>query len=201
MAVLALLLKNGLKTAGFKIGPDFIDPMFHSFILNKPSYNLDSFMLDRKNIEYLFYRHMDGNDVSVVEGVMGLNDGLGDSNKGSTAEIAEILNLPVILVVNAKGMSRSIAPVITGFENFNKKIKIAGVILNNVSSIKHYEILKKILSKETKIKCLGYLEKDEKFAIQSRHLGLFPVEEIKDMKEKIAGITLQAEKALIFTVF
>jgi cobyrinic acid a,c-diamide synthase len=195
-AILNLLLKMDVKTACFKAGPDFIDPMFHSFVLKKNSYNLDSYMLDVNVIKYLFNKHSDESGFSVVEGAMGLFDGIGDRENGSTAEVAEILGLPVILVINAKGVSRSIAPLILGFKNFNRKIKIAGIILNNISSESHYILLEKIITEETKIKCLGYLKKDNRFSFRSRHLGLIPVDEIDDLNDKLKILTNEAEKSI-----
>jgi len=120
---------------------------------------------------------------------MGLYDVLGDSSIGSSFEITRILDLPVILVVNAKGASRSIAALLDGFINFDKHARIIGVILNNVSGEKHYELLNRIIIRETNLKCFGYLSRKDNFSFQSRHLDLTLPNEIIDLENKIKALS------------
>ena len=145
LAIMGILTKNGEDVAPFKVGPDYIDPMFHKAVTKNNSYNLDGYMLDNKTLKYLFNKNCKDKSVAVIEGVMGLYDGLGTTGIGSTAEIAGILKIPVILVVEAKGISRSIAALINGYKNFDNKINIKGIILNKVSGESHYNLLKQIV--------------------------------------------------------
>ncbi len=196
LAIMGILTKKGYNVAPFKIGPDYIDPMFHKAVTKNNSYNLDGYMLDNDTLKYLFNKNCKNKSIAIIEGVMGLYDGLGTTEIGSTAEIAGILKIPVILVMQAKGISRSIAAIINGYKNFNNKINIKGVILNKVSGESHYNLLKEIIAKETKVECLGYLENDNAITFTSRHLGLIPAGEIIDLNIKIDSIIKKAEKTL-----
>lgn len=197
-AIMKWFTLNGYSIAPFKTGPDYIDPKFHKFVTGNRSSNLDSFVLDKKTIKHIFYKNIKGHDLAVIEGVMGLYDGAGTGNMGSTAHIAGILGLPVILIIDGKSISRSIAAIIKGYKSFDKKIKISGVLLNRLSGEPHYKLLKKIIKKETNLECLGYLPDDKSFNLTSRHLGLIPVEELDDLDNKIKNITLTAEKTINF---
>ncbi len=167
----------------FKVGPDYIDPSFHKFVTGNKSYNLDLFLMGKEGVEYSFYKH--SKQISIVEGVMGLYDGLGnDLDNFSTAHLSRVLNLPVILVVDSGGKSTSIAAEILGYKLLDPKVNIAGVIINKVNSEKLYFMLKEAIEKYTGIPCVGYLKNDEKLAISSRHLGLLQAEEIEDLEEK-----------------
>lgn len=196
LAIMGILTKIGENVAPFKIGPDYIDPMYHKVVTKNNSNNLDGYMFDNDTLEYLFNKNCKNKSIAVIEGVMGLYDGLGTTGIGSTAEIAGFLKIPIILVVEAKGISRSIAAIINGYQNFNNKINIKGVILNKVSGESHYNILKEIIEKETKVECIGYMENDNENSISSRHLGLIPAEEISDLNLKIDSIVKKAEKTL-----
>lgn len=186
MALMAAFRKKGYKVQPFKVGPDYIDPMYHTEATGRNSRNLDSFMLTPDTIRYLFEKNSQDGDISIIEGVMGLFDGRsGFSLEGSSAHISEILDVPVILVVNANGMSLSAAAMVNGFRDFSPNLKIAGVILNNIKNDSGYLHLKEIIEEVSKIPVLGYLPKDNRFALNDRHLGLYCSEEIEDLEEKL----------------
>ncbi len=200
-SILMSVLEN---VAPFKIGPDYIDPGYHELFTGNRSYNLDAFMHDEQTLKNIFEINSIGKDISIVEGVMGLYDGLGNEKDNfSTAHVARILDIPVILVVNAKGISTSIAAEILGFRNFDERVKIKGVILNNVSSEKLYNNLKEAVERYTGIECVGYIPKNEKLSVESRHLGLRQASELEKNEEldnkiqlfrKIAGDSLNIRR-------
>lgn len=168
----------------FKVGPDYIDGKFHEFVTGNKSYNLDYFLMEEEGVKESFLKHTES--FAIIEGVMGLYDGIDNSfDNGSSAHIARILNLPVILVVDAKGKSTSIAAQVMGYQNFDKRVNIIGVIINKVSSEKTYEILKEAIEKYCNIKCFGYISNINEISVSSRHLGLTQAEEILNLKEKI----------------
>jgi cobyrinic acid a,c-diamide synthase len=178
IAILSYLAEKGYKIAPFKVGPDFIDPGHHSKIAGKTSFNLDSWMLSKAYNTRLFSEKSQGADVAIVEGVMGLFDGYsGLSESGSTAQMAKWLNLPVVLIVSAKGKARSAAAIVKGFETFDAKLKIAGVIFSQTGSLRHYDYLKKAVEQSCKTPCLGCLPKNEKIIMPERHLGLVTADE------------------------
>jgi len=185
VALMKAFTESGKKIAPFKIGPDYIDPKFHMIATGEKSYNLDSWLLDEDIITYLFYKHSKGKDLSIIEGVMGLYDGSGYKNRGSSADIAKILKVPVILVVDARGIYTSINALILGYISYDKNVKLEGIILNNVSNKDHYILLKDVIENELDIECVGYFPKDPDIQLESRHLGLIPVEEIINIEEKL----------------
>lgn len=194
-AMLKALTLRGLKVRAFKCGPDYIDPMFHKEIIGIPSKNLDLFFTDEKTTEELFRLDNDS-EVSVVEGVMGLYDGMSvDSNNGSSYHLAQALDIPIILVVNAHGMGRSIISVIRGFLDGDEDKRIKGVILNRISA-GFYQSVKPIIEDELNIKVVGYFPKDETIAIESRYLGLVLPEEIDDIKGKIEKASVCLEECV-----
>lgn len=179
IGIMSALRKRGLSIQPFKVGPDFIDPGYHSTVCGIPSRNLDGWMLDKKYNLETFCSHSEGIDISIIEGVMGLYDGYdGKSDEGSTAQIAKWLKSPVILVVDARSMARSVGALVYGFEQFDKKLKIAGVILNRVSSVVvHYNCLKDAIEERCEAKVIGYLPREASIAIPERHLGLITSKE------------------------
>ncbi len=186
MALMAALRKKGRVVQPYKVGPDYIDPMYHREATGRWSRNLDSFMLPAPTIRYLFHKNCRVADVAVVEGVMGLFDGKsGFSKEGSSAHIAEILNLPVILIVNGNGMSLSAAALVNGFKDFSKTTKIGGVILNQVKTESGYRFLKEIIESQCHLPVFGYLPKDPAFALNDRHLGLYCSGEVENLREKL----------------
>jgi cobyrinic acid a,c-diamide synthase len=143
IALMGLLTGYGLKVQPFKTGQDYIDPTYHTWVTGKPSRNLDSWMLPHNYIVELFYRAMKGNDIAVIEGVMGLYDGHSAcSDEGSTAKLAKILNAPVILVIDSRRGARSMAAMAAGYRNFDHDLHIGGVILNGIGSHSHLALCK-----------------------------------------------------------
>lgn len=175
----------------FKAGPDYIDPMFHRFILKEPSYNLDLILCGTERTRYLFYSKLYPSDIAVVEGVMGLYDGVrwNNEHKGSTADLAKTLDVPVVLIVDGRGKSRSIAALVKGFLEFEpkeKSPKFAGILINRVRSEAVYQRLKEYIEESCEVPVLGWIPEEPEFHLESRHLGLLMPEEIIDLKEKIS---------------
>ena len=168
--LMALLIQKGYKVQPFKCGPDYIDTKFHEAVCGRPSINLDAFMASKEHVRELFARYGADADICIVEGMMGLFDGY-DRDKGSSAEIAAILGIPVVLVVDAKSAAYSMAPLLQGFINFRKNVRIAGVIFNKVGSERHFNMLQQVCD-DIGIGCLGYLPKQTALEQGSRYLGL-----------------------------
>ncbi len=194
---MAALTRRGLKVAPFKIGPDFIDPGHHTRITRCISRNLDGWMLSKEYNLDLFRRHTDDADIAIVEGVMGLFDGYdGKSEAGSTAQMAKWLNLPVILMVDARSMARSAAAVVSGFERFDDDLTFAGVIFNNLGSERHLSYLKDALEDSVRITCLGGIQRDETIAIPERHLGLVTQQDHGMTSENIDALANLLEETI-----
>lgn len=156
----------------FKVGPDFIDPGHHTRICDRASRNLDSFIMGEKGVIETFRRASADADFSIIEGVMGLYDGLDSTEIASTAHVAKILDVPVLLVIDARGVSRSLAAVVKGFSEFDN-VNIQGIILNNVGSERHVKLVRDSLtSAGINIPIIGALPKNKDISIPSRHLGL-----------------------------
>jgi len=184
IGIMKALKKRGLKVAPFKVGPDYIDTAFHGFVTKNPSHNLDLVMLDKDTNKELFCKHINGGKIGVVEGVMGLFDGVDFSlENGSTAQVSKTLALPVILILKPKGVGASILPQIKGYIDYDNKIDIKGVILNETSEAM-YEFYKSPIESKLGIKCIGHIPKEDKIFFGSRHLGLVPVYETRDLEEK-----------------
>ncbi len=173
LGLLAWLQKQGYTVAPFKVGPDFIDPGHHTRITGMASRNLDGWMLPRAYNQKTFDRQAAGADLAVVEGVMGLYDGYnGVSEAGSTAQMAKFLDLPVILVVNAKSMARSGAALVKGFVDFDPEVRFAGVIFNQLGSSQHFTYLQEAMEHYLPVPVLGGILRDDSLVIPERHLGL-----------------------------
>lgn len=168
--LMALFVKKGLKVQPFKCGPDYIDTKYHEVVCGRPSINLDTFMASQEHVSSLYARYSADADVAVVEGMMGMYDGY-DRDRGSSAEVARLLGIPVVLVVDAKSAAYSMAPLLSGFINFRPDIRIAGVIFNRVGSLRHYRMLQEVCE-DLNVTCLGYLPKQKELEQESRHLGL-----------------------------
>lgn len=181
LGIMQVLKNMGHDVQGYKVGPDYIDSAFHSFITGKPSRNLDIFLMGEEGIKASFSRGR--GDLAVVEGVMGLYDGKGIDSEYSTAHVAKTLGFPVILVISPKAQCETLCAEIYGLMNYDK-IDIRGVILNNISE-RYYKLLKAAIEKCCRIKVFGYLPKNEKLNLESRHLGLVQSSEIDTLKEKI----------------
>ena len=183
---MAALIKKGLKVQPFKVGPDYIDPMFHTLITGRASRNLDSWMLTPETVSHLFMTGSEGADIAIIEGVMGFYDGFGIySSEGSTAHVSGIIKAPVILVVDAKGAALSAAAVVRGFKDFDPGAGIKGVILNNINSEAHFAILKEAIQERTGITAVGYLKSSGQYKLPGRHLGLVPGGEIEGLGKKL----------------
>ena len=197
LGVMLALRKMGLRVQPFKAGPDYLDPMHHSAVCARVSRNLDSWLVQRGAILELFTRNAKGADISVIEGVMGLYDGFRDTEYGSTAHLAKILGAPVILVLNAASFSRSASAIVLGCKEFDKKVNLAGVILNNIGSPNHYHFAKSAIEKKTKIPVLGFLPKETGIKLPERHLGLVSAEEKKPDTVYTLNYALWLRKTLI----
>ncbi|MCF0056858.1 cobyrinate a,c-diamide synthase [Dyadobacter sp. CY356] len=170
LGLLRALKNRGLTVQPFKCGPDYIDTQHHTTASGNPGINLDTFMASEAHVRDIYKQYSEKPDVSVTEGVMGLFDGA-DKMQGSSAAIAELLDIPIILIINAKSMAYSAAPLLYGFKNFYKGISVVGAIFNFVSTASHYRFLQEACE-EVGIEALGYLPKNEALSIPSRHLGL-----------------------------
>lgn len=194
--ILMALKKRGLYTASFKCGPDYIDPLFHQEVMGIPARNLDTFFTDREMTKYLFGRTAIQAEISILEGVMGYYDGAGgDTTSASSYELACVTDTPVILVVNAKGMSLSVLPVIHGFLHYQKDSHIAGVILNQISQAV-YEKLQPRIRRELSLPVFGYVPKCPELVIESRHLGLVMPGEIADIQHRLQKLSELLEETL-----
>lgn len=170
LGLMRALTRRGLNVQPFKCGPDYIDTQFHSVASGNVSVNLDSFMSSENHVKDFFRRYASGCDVAVVEGVMGMFDGY-SAMRGSSADIARLLGLPIILVVNTASVAYSVAATIYGFKKFIPDTNIAGVIFNRVASESHFSFLREAC-RDAGVECLGYICRDSALTVPSRHLGL-----------------------------
>ncbi|PON16015.1 cobyrinic acid a,c-diamide synthase [Candidatus Entotheonella serta] len=178
-ALMGALTERGYKVQPFKVGPDYIDPSYHSAVCGFPCRNLDSWLLSPEAIRELFERAMSGKDIAVIEGVMGLYDGAnGDDDAGSTAQLAKLLGLPVILVLDASKSSRSIGAMALGFKAFDPEVNFAGTILNGIAGELHLNLARPSLDLAD-VRFLGYLPSRREYTLPERHLGLIPTAEGK----------------------
>lgn len=175
IGIMRALMKRGLTVQGFKCGPDYIDPTYHTAVTKRSSRNIDSFMMTEDVVRTIVARNSTDSDVSIIEGVMGFYDGKSPlSNEGSAAHISAITSSPVILIVNAASMARSVAAIVKGFQQLDENANIVGVIANQLGSKSHFEIIKTAIEHECNVPVLGYLQKGAVPALPSRHLGLVP---------------------------
>lgn len=200
--LLEALVERGIKTASFKCGPDYIDPMFHSRVIGTKSRNLDTFFTEPEVTKYLLTRNARDCEIAVMEGVMGFYDGVaGTTTRASAYDLAKVTDTPVILIVNSRGMSVSLAAYVKGFLEYKKDSHIQGVIFNQMSPML-YPRMKKLLEEELGVAVLGYVPKVEDCVIESRHLGLVLPDEIPELKDrlhKLAGVleeTLDIDRIL-----
>lgn len=186
LGLMAALKNRGLNIQPFKVGPDYIDPGFHTLVCANESYNLDSYFLGEAGVKACFDQKSKKADISIIEGVMGLFDGKGRDSVSSTAEIAKTLNSPVILIIDASKIAQSAAAVVYGYKNYDSKLNLKGLIINNISSPRHYKFLKEaVKAKMSDLKVLGYLPKNRDLELAERHLGLVPVTESRELKSYI----------------
>ena len=196
--LLALCKKKEIKAAAMKCGPDYIDPMFHRKVLKVPSGNLDSYFTDEDTLRGILTDKMEQSDLTVIEGVMGFYDGLsGISEKASTYDVARLTKTPVLLVVDGKGASVSLAALIRGIRDYREDSHIAGVLLNRVSPA-YYERIKAVIEKECELPVLGYLPELSVLSVPSRHLGLLQPEELAGFDTWITEVRDALEKTVDF---
>ncbi|MBW6409237.1 cobyrinate a,c-diamide synthase [Clostridium weizhouense] len=182
LGLMKALIKKGLKVQGYKVGPDYIDTAFHKEVTGILSRNLDTFLMGEEGVKESYFK---GNgEVGIIEGVMGLYDGIGVSSKSSTFDVSRTLDdMPIVLVLSPKGQSSTLCAEINGLKEY-RKANIVGVVLNSVSE-KYYKLLKYAIEQNCNIKVFGYIPKDEKIKLSSRHLGLIQSMEVDNLKEKL----------------
>lgn len=198
LGLLEVLKRKKIVVQPFKVGPDYVDTKYHSRITQKTSRNLDSFLVpNQETIQYLFNKNATNSDIAVIEGVMGLFDGFGiDKDSCSSSAMAKQLNCPVLLVVDGKSASTSIAAIVKGFAEFDTELTIQGVIINNIASENHFSLVKGAIEKYTNVTVYGYLGKNPAFSLPSRQLGLVPDNEIDNVMEIISLIADSLEKTV-----
>lgn len=195
-AVLQALKNRKEQVVSFKCGPDYIDPMFHKKVIEIASKNLDTFFVGEDTVRELLLKGRAEKEIAVMEGVMGLYDGLGGiREEGSSYHLAKVTKTPIILVVDAKGMGKSVIPLIAGFLAYDTEHLIKGVLLNRMSK-SYFDIISPLIEEELKIKVVGYFTEYKNFSLESRHLGLRMPEEYEDIKGKLANLTRQFEKTV-----
>ncbi len=188
IGLLTAMKHQGLSVQPFKKGPDYIDPLWHGSAAGRPCYSLDFNTMSRDEILQLVSRKVITSDISIIEGNKGLYDGLDLDGSNSNAAIAKLLDAPVILVLDARGMTRGIAPLILGYQAFDSGINIAGVILNQLGGSRHESKLRAVIEHYTNVPVLGAIHKDKRLEIVERHLGLMPSNEDGDAQKKIDDI-------------
>ncbi len=185
IAIMHSLIKKGYKIQPFKVGPDYIDTSYHTLVTGRQSRNLDVWMMREKGVLNCFYDSCRDVDIAIIEGVMGIFDGVsGKNNYGSTAHIAKILDAKVILVIDAAKAARSIAATALGFIKFSKTLKIHGIILNNIGSSKHEAILLDAFSEKVKVPIVGVVRRNNEITMPERRLGLTPSAALDKGKKK-----------------
>ncbi len=198
------LKDRGLTVQSFKAGPDYIDPLFHDTVMGdderhdgiRKCENLDTYFSDYDTVRDIFSKCSHGADISVIEGVMGLYDGLGGIDRqGATYDLASCLGVPIILIIDAKGASRSLIAMIRGFMDYDENSLIRGVILNRCTK-SLYDKLSSIIREELRIRPFGYLPVLKDMGIESRYLGLTLPQEIVDIKLKLARLAECMEESV-----
>ncbi len=184
----AALTARGLRVQPFKKGPDYIDPMWLGQASGRPCFNLDPYLMSPEQIRSLFAQHDSQADISLIEGNKGLYDGLALDGSNSNAALAHMLDLPVVLVIDARGMTRGIAPLILGYQAFDRNIRIAGVILNQLGGSRHEAKLRAVIEHYTDVPVLGAIAHDPLLSVTERHLGLMPSHEADDAAQRVRAI-------------
>ncbi len=192
--------QRNLKIQTFKIGPDYLDPQQLTAVSRRPCRNLDLILCGFNWVKETFYEFGGSADLTLVEGVMGLFDGIGSSDKGSTAAVARFLQLPIVLVVDARGQAASLAALVRGFRDQDPQLEIAGVVLNHINTLRHKALLEDVLT-GIGVKVLGYLPNNSQLDLPSRHLGLAPAHEIQNLDKRIESWAAIAESYLDLTTF
>ncbi len=195
--IMGALTRRGYQVQPFKAGPDYIDPSYHHLACGVPSRNLDTWLLPHETVTELFRRAGGDDKLCVVEGVMGVYDGHSSlTEEGSTAQLAKLLNAPVILVVDAAKVARSVAAEVLGYQQFDPSLRIAGVILNGVGGPRHLEFCQPQIEETTGLPVLGYLPRRDEFVQPERHLGLIPTVEGTVVQEWYDSLIAQVEETI-----
>jgi len=183
IGIMGALARKGRRVQGFKIGPDFLDTSFHTAVTGRASRNLDSWMIPRKKIPSIFASGCEGADVAIIEGVMGVFDGIdGKSEAASTSELAKMLNAPVILLIDAYGLAGSAAALVLGYKSLDPELRLSGVILNRVAGNAHSEMCQDAIKRHSNVPVLGAIPVNRDIALPERHLGLVPATEMENKK-------------------
>ena len=188
LGLCAALAASGRVVQPFKKGPDYIDPMWLGRAAGRPCLNLDAYLMDDAALMRCFAEGLRGADLALVEGNKGLYDGLALDGSNSNAALAQRLGLPVLLVIDARGMTRGIAPLILGYQAFDRHIRIGGVILNRLGGARHEAKLRAVIEHYTDVPVLGAVGEDERLAVTERHLGLMPCAELDDVQGRVQSI-------------
>ncbi len=188
LGLCAALRQRGLQVQPFKKGPDYIDPLWLSVASARPCHNLDFYLMGHEEIRGSVAQRIRGADVCLIEGNKGLYDGLDLDGSNSNAALATLLDTPVVLVIDARGMTRGIAPLILGYQAFDRRVHIAGVILNQLGGSRHESKLRAVIEHYTDVAVLGAVHYDENLTIDERHLGLVPSNEIAAAQTRITAI-------------
>ncbi len=188
LGLCAALHARGHAVQPFKKGPDYIDPLWLGMAAQRPCYNLDFHMMRHDEIEQQFARGAAAARISLIEGNKGLYDGLDLDGSNSNAALAKLLDAPVVLVIDARGMTRGVAPLILGYQAFDRDIRIAGVILNNLGGSRHESKLRAVIEHYTDVEVIGAVQHDASLQIAERHLGLVPANEQQAALERIRHV-------------
>ncbi|MDH4133561.1 MAG: hydrogenobyrinic acid a,c-diamide synthase (glutamine-hydrolyzing), partial [Gammaproteobacteria bacterium] len=192
----AALTRRGIRVQPFKKGPDYIDPMWLGLASRQPCYNLDFFLTPPQEIRRDFIARSEGAGIALIEGNKGLYDGLDLDGSNSNAALAKLLGAPVILVIDARGMTRGVAPLILGYQAFDRDIRVAGVILNQLGGARHERKLRAVIEHYTDVPVIGAVHHNDNLSIVERHLGLVPSNEASAAREKIDSIASAIEDQL-----
>jgi cobyrinic acid a,c-diamide synthase len=196
IAILGALRRRGVPVQGFKVGPDFIDPMYHREVTGAPSFNLDGWLMGCEGVRRAFARVAPVDEVSIIEGVMGLFDGRATGPEGSSAEVAATVQAPILLVVDVGGMSRSAAALVQGYAHFDPTLRVTGVVLNRVGGERHYHLVKTAIEEQAGVPVWGYLPWDDGLVLPERHLGLVPVGEDAAFQKICRMLAASAERTI-----
>ncbi len=188
MGLCSALHQRGLIVQPFKKGPDYIDPMWLHRATTRECYNLDFYTMQQQEILKTFHRYNNNSDIALIEGNKGLYDGLDLDGSNSNAALAKLLNAPVVLVIDARGMTRGIAPLILGYQAFDRDINIAGIIINQLGGQRHESKLRSVIEKYTDIPVIGAVYQNKDLTMVERHLGLIPSNEASDAENKVNKI-------------
>jgi cobyrinic acid a,c-diamide synthase len=189
------LRRRGHRVIPFKVGPDYIDPGFHSAAAGEPAGNLDSWMVKPAQVQEIMHRRVPEGAIAIIEGVMGIYDGRkGMGEIGSSAHVAKITGTPVILVASGAKMARSAAALVGGYLHFDRDVPFAGIVLNHLSGDRHYHLLKGEINEHLQVPVLGYLPKEAAAAVPERHLGLLPAAETENLTHILGALADLVEK-------